>query len=117
MRAGASASTQAPAADSDAQARADVGFAQTPGNDNASATDAPVPRLAALPSGQRARLPTLRINGHLYSSIPGRSFVLINGRRYHQGQRLPQGPAVVLIDEQGAVFVYQDVQFRLDAPR
>lgn len=76
-----------------------------------------IPEYRALPPKQRAQVPDLRVNGHLYSSIPGRSFVLINGRRYHEGQRLAEGPAVVLIDKAGAIFKYGDIRFRLDAPR
>lgn len=77
---------------------------------------AEAPQYNALEPGQRSQIPSLSINGHLYSSIPGRSFVLVNGRRYHEGQRLPEGPAIVLIDEQGAVFKYRDISYRLDAP-
>lgn len=76
-----------------------------------------IPEYRALPARQRAQIPNLQVNGHLYSSIPGRSFVLINGRRYHEGQRLAEGPAVVLIDKAGAIFKYGDIRFRLDAPR
>lgn len=75
------------------------------------------PQYNALEPGQRNQIPNLSMNGHLYSSIPGRSFVLVNGRRYHEGQRLPEGPAIVLIDEQGAVLKYRDISYRLDAPR
>ncbi len=76
-----------------------------------------IPHLKALAPTQRTGMPALEINGHLYSSIPGRSFVLVNGRRMHEGQRLPEGPAVVIIDEEGAIFKLGETRFRLDAPR
>lgn len=75
------------------------------------------PHFNELPEAQQAVLPTLTINGHLFSSIPGRSFVLINSRRYHEGQRIAQGPAVVAIDEQGVILRMGDINYRLDAPR
>lgn len=71
----------------------------------------------SLAPSERVGVPAVRINGHLFSSIPGRSFVLVNGRRYHEGQRLPEGPAIVIIDEQGAILNYRDTRYRLDAPR
>lgn len=79
--------------------------------------DEDVPHYNALTPTQRSQIPALAISGHLYSSIPGRSFVLVDGRRYHEGARLPQGPAVMLIDEEGALFKFQDIRYRLDAPR
>lgn len=83
----------------------------------AVSNESAIPEYRALPPKQRAQVPDLHVNGHLYSSIPGRSFVLINGRRYHEGQRLAEGPAVVLVDKAGAIFKYGDIRFRLDAPR
>lgn len=74
------------------------------------------PTLAALPEAERRRLPELRMNGHLYSSVPGRSFVLINGRRYHEGERVAAGGAVESIDADGVVINYQGRRFRLAAP-
>ncbi|MEQ8798870.1 MAG: general secretion pathway protein GspB [Salinisphaeraceae bacterium] len=76
-----------------------------------------VPTRRALPAAQQQRLPDLDMNGLLYSSIPGRSFVLINGRRYHQGERTAAGPAVESIDEGGAILNHQGLRFRLPAPQ
>jgi len=79
--------------------------------------DSPVPPLSGLPAAQRQRIPDLTMNGHLYSSQPGRSFVLINGRRYHEGERIAEGPAIETIDIGGAVLKDGDIRFRLNAPR
>ncbi len=79
--------------------------------------DDTVPTRRALPAAQQQRLPDLDMNGLLYSSIPGRSFVLINGRRYHQGERTAAGPAVESIDEEGAILNHQGLRFRLPAPQ
>lgn len=74
------------------------------------------PPLSALPERLRADLPPLEVNGLLYSSVPGRSFVLINGRRYHQGERTAAGPAVESITPDGVVMNYQGTRFTLPAP-
>lgn len=79
--------------------------------------DDSVPSRRALPAAQQQRLPDLDMNGLLYSSIPGRSFVLINGRRYHQGERTAAGPAVESIDENGAILNHRGLRFRLPAPQ
>jgi general secretion pathway protein B len=95
----------APAADPRYQAQSDT----TPDED--------IPAYTALSPSRKAGIPALTVNGHLYSSIPGRSFMLINGRRYGEGQRTAEGPAVVYIDEDGAVLDHQGLRFHLDAPR
>lgn len=79
--------------------------------------DNSVPTRRALSAAQQQRLPDLDMNGLLYSSIPGRSFVLINGRRYHQGERTAAGPAVESIDENGAILNHEGLRFRLPAPQ
>lgn len=77
----------------------------------------PVPAYTGLDARQKSRIPAQSVNGHLYSSIPGRSFVLLNGKRYGEGQRTAEGPAVVYIDEEGAVLDFQGLRYRIDAPR
>lgn len=79
--------------------------------------DEPVDSVAAQPADPRRQLPPIGISGHLYSSIPGRSFLLVDGRRYREGERLPQGPAIESIDEAGAVLDYRGERFRVAAPR
>lgn len=76
----------------------------------------PAKPIASLSPQQRAAIPDLEISGLLYSSIPGRSFVLINGRRYRQGERTQAGPAIVSINAQGVVLDYRGIRFRLPAP-
>lgn len=84
-----------------------------------AAGDYPEPAASAadLPVGIRDRPPSIELNGHLYSSIPGRSFVLVDGRRYREGERLSEGPAVESIDETGAVLNDRGERFRVAAPR
>lgn len=101
-----------------------VTYSQTPLDDSASLGDAAAsgrstsaprrtaPRQAAAPSG----VPDVSINGHLYSSVPGRSFILVNGQRYHEGERLSAGPAVESIDVTGATLNYRGERFHVKGP-
>jgi len=63
-----------------------------------------------------AAAPDVAINGHLYSTVPGRSFILVDGRRYHEGERLAAGPAVESIDAAGATLNYRGDRFHVDGP-
>lgn len=74
------------------------------------------PMLRSLSSQVRADLPEYTVNGHLYSSVSGLSFVLINDGRYHEGGRLPGGGVVKDIDAEGVVIRYKERTFRLPAP-
>lgn|GEM_PF-1417260 len=67
-------------------------------------------------SSRGGNAPPVTINGHLYSSVPGRSFILVGGRRYHEGERLADGPAVVSIDRKGATLNYQGRRYHVDGP-
>lgn len=78
---------------------------------------APVESIGALPAAAHDGLPDIELSGHLYSSIPGRGFILVNGRRYREGERLREGPAVESIDESGAVLNHRGERFRVAAPR
>lgn len=75
-----------------------------------------VPWLRELPQAVRKDLPEYTLNGLLYSSVPGVSFVLINGGRYHEGERIPGAGAVVTIHAEGVVINYKGRRFRLPAP-
>lgn len=60
--------------------------------------------------------PAITINGQLYSTVPGRSFILVNGRRYHEGERLAAGPAVEQIEPSGAILRYQGQRYHVPGP-
>tara|TARA_B100001079_G_C16089510_1_gene373399 strand:- start:155 stop:538 length:384 start_codon:yes stop_codon:yes gene_type:complete len=70
----------------------------------------------ALMSQDQTSAPAITINGQLYSTVPGRSFILVDGRRYHEGERLAAGPAVEQIEPSGAVLRYQGQRYRVDGP-
>lgn len=62
------------------------------------------------------QVPDVVINGHLFSSVPGRSFILVNGRRYHEGERLAAGPAVESVDARGATLNYRGQRYHVNGP-
>ncbi|MBI2382629.1 MAG: general secretion pathway protein GspB, partial [Gammaproteobacteria bacterium] len=66
-----------------------------------------VPRLRDMPAGYRADFPNLNVDVHVYQRDPQRRFVLINGRRYKEGEQLAEGPLVVQIVENGIVLDYR----------
>lgn len=61
-------------------------------------------------------VPSVDINGQLYSTVPGRSFILVNGRRYHEGERLAAGPAVESIGPNGATLRYHGQRYHVAGP-
>lgn len=60
--------------------------------------------------------PQIDINGQLYSSVPGRSFILVDGRRYHEGEKLPEGPAIESITPTGATMRYRGKRYHVSGP-
>lgn len=63
-----------------------------------------------------SNVPSVEINGQLYSTVPGRSFILVNGRRYHEGERLAAGPAIESIDPNGATLRYHGQSYHVAGP-
>lgn len=95
--------------------RGQVTYSATPLDDDADYVEdesrsAPVSDTA--PPGA----PDVAINGHLYSSVPGRSFILVGGQRYHEGERLVAGPAVESIDARGATLNYRGQRYHVRGP-
>lgn len=70
-----------------------------------------------LSSSTRNSIGDLAMNAHVYSSTPGRGFVMINGSRYRVGERLSEGPTLVEILQDGALLDYRGQLFLLPVPR
>lgn len=83
---------------------------ETPGN-TPVAKD--VPLLRDMPAEFRRSLPDMKIDAHFHTDVPGRSFVMINMRKYKAGERLAEGPQVVEIASDGVILSYQGQQFLL----
>ena len=57
--------------------------------------------------------PELSMDVHVYSEQPNQRFVLINARRYREGERLKEGPVVEAITREGALLRYGEQRFML----
>lgn len=57
----------------------------------------------------------LRLDVHVYSDQPADRFVLINLRKYHEGEQLREGPQVEEITPGGAVLSFRGERFRLQS--
>jgi general secretion pathway protein B len=71
-----------------------------------------LPSAAAL-AAEGIAIPTLRLELHAYSERPRDRFVFINGRKYAEGDRLPEGPQLVAIEPTGAVLTHAGRRFLL----
>jgi len=61
-------------------------------------------------------LPTLRLDMHVYSSQRNSRFVMINMRKYLEGQVLQEGPTVEHISDSGVMLSYQGKSWEIDRP-
>lgn len=68
------------------------------------------------PIPARNEVPPVNIHGHMFSADPAESFILVDGRIYHEGERLPDGVAVVRIDQEGALLNYRGRRFHVNGP-
>jgi general secretion pathway protein B len=75
-------------------------------------SDPALPSAAAL-AAEGVALPPLRLELHAFSDSPANRFVFINGRRYTEGARLPEGPELVSIEPRGAVLRHAGRRFLL----
>lgn len=75
-----------------------------------------VPRLRDLPADARAAVPPLNLDVHVYAPNAADRFVLINMRKYHEGEQLAEGPRIEAITETGVLLSYQGQRFRIERP-
>ena len=75
-----------------------------------------VPLLRDLPADFRAAVPPLSLDVHVYAPSATSRFVLINMKKYHEGEQLAEGPRIEEITEEGVVLSYQGQQFRIARP-
>lgn len=74
---------------------------------------ADVPMLWQMPSSFRSGLPSMNISVHVYSPEIPRRFVIIDRRKYWEGDELQDGVSLEAIVPDGVVMAYQGQQFRL----
>lgn len=71
------------------------------------------PLLGELPGELRQQIPDIPVNIHVYSPQPGGRFVLIDMRRYHEGDTLASGPRLEAITPQGITLSHRGTRFRI----
>ena len=73
--------------------------------------------LRDMPPGYRADFPSLNVDVHVYNDEPQRRFVLLNLRRYREGQTLSEGPKLIEIQPDGIVFDFRGERVLMQLPR
>ncbi|MGH8758665.1 MAG: general secretion pathway protein GspB, partial [Burkholderiales bacterium] len=68
---------------------------------------APLRKFREMPPDYRADFPALRIEIHVFEKAPQRRFVMVNGRKYREGERLSEGPSLLEIVPDGMVLEYR----------
>ncbi|HEX7046249.1 MAG TPA: general secretion pathway protein GspB [Gammaproteobacteria bacterium] len=71
------------------------------------------PPLEALPASIRIKLPALHVDIHAWAEDPRDRFVLINLRRYEEGDRLREGLTLHRIMRNGVVLEFEGTLFTL----
>jgi general secretion pathway protein B len=72
-----------------------------------------VPSINDLPPQSTAGLPRLSIDLHVYAGDAAQRFVVVNGRRYREGERLQEGPTLVRVTPDGAILDHNGLRFLL----
>lgn len=68
---------------------------------------APLRKFREMPPDYRADFPALRVDVHVYEQAQPRRFVMVNGRRYREGEQLAEGPVLREIVREGMVLEYR----------
>jgi len=66
--------------------------------------------LREMPEEFRANFPAFTVDVHAYNDNPRQRFVIISGKRYHEGDTLAEGPRVIGIVPDGIVLDWQGQQ-------
>jgi hypothetical protein len=69
--------------------------------------------LRDLPPETRSAIPALEVNVHTYAQSREERMVLINMKRYREGDRLAEGPTIQSITPTGVVLVHEKLRFHL----
>jgi len=85
------------------------------GRDGAGAASRPLPALSQLPQDTRAAIGELTINIHVYDPQPAARFVLLDLKRYREGDAISDDLAVVEIRPDSIVLAYRGQRFLLPA--
>lgn len=89
----------------------------TPGSVTLAPAPEPIPPLETLSASARRGIPALNLDIHVHSATPDKRFVVINGRRYREGERLGEGPVLESVTRDGAILRQDGQRFRLSVRR
>ncbi len=89
----------------------------TPGSVPPAPVPEPAPPLETLSADRRRDMPALNLDIHIHSADPDKRFVVINGRRYREGERLSEGPVLESVTRDGAILRQDGRRFRLSVRR
>lgn len=68
---------------------------------------APLRKLREMPPEFRADFPPLNVQVHNYERESAQRFVIVNDRRYHEGENLAEGPKLIEIVREGMVLEFR----------
>lgn len=77
----------------------------------------PVPTLQAMPPAYRADFPPLKVDVHVWNQDPAQRFVLVNGKRYREGEVLREGPQLIEIADNGLLLSHRGERVLLPLDR
>lgn len=77
----------------------------------------PVPRLQEMTPAYRADFPPLKVDVHVWNRDPAQRFVLVNGKRYREGEALREGPLLVEITDDGLLLSHRGERVLLPLER
>lgn len=69
-----------------------------------------VQRLSDMPVDYRATFPAISLDVHSYDKSAKKRFIMISGKRYNEGDTLPEGPHIAQIIQEGVVFDFHGEQ-------
>ena len=71
--------------------------------------------ISDIPDNIRKKIPNIAFEGHVYSSVPGRRSIMVNGHKRREGDTIGDDLLVREITGEGAEFEFQGYRFRLNA--
>jgi general secretion pathway protein B len=90
----------------------DAGLPQTsPVVQIPNATSSNLPSLETLQLQGVFTLPPMRVDIHVYSSVPAERFVFINMKKHREGSQLNEGPTVDSITPEGVIMTWKGHRF------
>ncbi|PTU33215.1 general secretion pathway protein GspB [Stenotrophobium rhamnosiphilum] len=73
-------------------------------------------KLRDMPADYRAAFPVISLDVHSYDGAPQKRFIMTAGKRYNEGDALPEGPRVMQIIPEGVVFEFHGEQVLFTIP-